>query len=129
VKDINHLVQQFTHEVGQSRQAFANMQAVTEQVTQAGQHVKQANDDIFQAVQSTLIATQEISRETENTVLRARITQEQAAKMGELSRILTSMVEFFQLSSTVTVEETAQSTDNPALPLAGKSLMAVSAEV
>ncbi|NJM64642.1 MAG: methyl-accepting chemotaxis protein [Acaryochloris sp. RU_4_1] len=129
VKDINQLVQQFTNEVGQSRQAFANMQAVTEQVTQTGQHVKQANDDIFQAVQSTLIAIQAISHEAEDTVLRARTTQDQAATMGELARTLTNMVEFFQLSTTVTVEETPQSTDKPALPSADESLMAVSAEV
>jgi|GEM_PF-1329799 len=112
VGEINQLVNTFTTEVDKSRQAFANMQTVTDQVARAGQQVRRTNDDIFEAVQSTLIATQAISREAEDTESQAQTTREQAAAMGELARTLTNMVEFFQLNTIAESGITASAADH-----------------
>jgi methyl-accepting chemotaxis protein PixJ len=60
VSDISKLVQGFTMGVSQSRQAFDNIQSVTEQVALVGQQVRQSGQEIVQGVRQTLTATDEL---------------------------------------------------------------------
>jgi methyl-accepting chemotaxis protein PixJ len=98
VSDISKLVQGFTVGVNQSREAFNNIQSVTEQVAIAGQQVRQSSQEIVQGVRQTLTATEAIAAVAESTEAKASITREQVEAMGKLTRTLLEMVEFFQVN-------------------------------
>ncbi len=99
VSDISKLVQGFTMGVSQSRQAFDNIQSVTEQVALVGQQVRQSSQEIVQGVRQTLTATDEIATVAQSTAAKASITREQVEAMGNLARTLLEMVEFFRVDA------------------------------
>jgi methyl-accepting chemotaxis protein PixJ len=98
VSEISSLVQGFTSGVGQSRQAFDNIQQVTTQVAQVGLQVSQSSQDIVQVVRNTLAATSAIATVAQTTEAKASVTREQVEAMGNLARTLLEMVEFFRVS-------------------------------
>jgi methyl-accepting chemotaxis protein PixJ len=102
IADIRQLVQKFTGEMSKSRQAFTNIQMVTDRVAGMGQEVNTSSEDIVRVVSETLIAVRSIGVITQTTEDRAIITREQVQKMGNLARNLLQMVEFFQLEQTPT---------------------------
>jgi methyl-accepting chemotaxis protein PixJ len=98
VSDISKLVQGFTVGVSQSRQAFDNIQSVTEQVALVGQQVRQSSQEIVQGVRQTLTATEAIATVAQSTEAKASVTREQVEAMGNLARTLLEMVEFFRVN-------------------------------
>jgi methyl-accepting chemotaxis protein PixJ len=98
IADINQLVKKFTAEMGKSRQAFTNIQLVTEQVAIVGEQVSTSSQDIIRAVNETLTAIKSIGIIAENTEQKATITREQIQSMGTLAQNLLHRVEFFQLN-------------------------------
>jgi methyl-accepting chemotaxis protein PixJ len=118
VSQISTLVQDFTSGVGQSRKAFDNMKQVTTQMAEVGLQVSQSNQDIVQVVQQTLSATHEIASIAQETETKAGVTREQVEAMGNLSRTLLNMVEFFQVNSPE-MTETITPAPDPNLVLAG----------
>jgi methyl-accepting chemotaxis protein PixJ len=118
VSQISTLVQDFTSGVGQSRKAFDNMKQVTIQMAEVGLQVSQSNQDIVQVVQETLSATHEIASIAQETETKASVTREQVEAMGNLSRTLLNMVEFFQVNSPE-ITETVTPSPDPNLVLAG----------
>jgi methyl-accepting chemotaxis protein PixJ len=99
VSDISKLVQGFTVGVSQSRQAFDNIQSVTEQVALVGQQVRQSSQEIVQGVRQTLSATEAIAAVAQSTEAKASVTRAQVEAMGNLARTLLEMVEFFQVNA------------------------------
>jgi methyl-accepting chemotaxis protein PixJ len=120
VCEISSLVQDFTSGVGQSRQAFDNMQQVTTQVAEVGLQVSQSNQEIMQVVQQTLTATHEIAAIAQATETKASVTREQVEAMGNLSRTLLQMVEFFHVSAGHTSDAVPS---HPVTPLATPKLV------
>ena len=100
IADIRQLVQKFTGEMSKSRQAFTNIQMVTDQVAIMGQEVNASSEDTVRVVSNTLLAVKSIGIIAQTTEDRATITREQVQTMGELARNLLQMVEFFQLEET-----------------------------
>jgi methyl-accepting chemotaxis protein PixJ len=100
ISDIRQLVQKFTGEMGKSRQAFTNIQMVTDQVAVMGKEVNASSGDIVRVVSNTLLAVKSIGVIAQTTEDRATITRQQVHTMGELARNLLQMVEFFQLEQT-----------------------------
>lgn len=98
VTDINQLVKKFTDEMGKSRQAFTNIQLVTDQVAIVGEQVGTSSQDIIRAVSDTLAAIQSIGIIAQNTEQQATVTREQIRSMGTLAQNLLQRVEFFQLN-------------------------------
>jgi methyl-accepting chemotaxis protein PixJ len=103
VSDISKLVQGFTVGVSQSRQAFDNIQSVTEQVALVGQQVRQSSQEIVQGVHQTLSATEAISAVAQSTEAKASVTRAQVEAMGSLARTLLEMVEFFRVDAAAKV--------------------------
>ncbi len=100
IADIRQLVQKFTGEMSKSRQAFTNIQMVTDQVAIMGQEVNASSEDTVRVVSGTLVAVKSIGVIAQTTEDRATITREQVQTMGDLARNLLQMVEFFQLEET-----------------------------
>jgi methyl-accepting chemotaxis protein PixJ len=98
VAEINQLVQKFTDEMGKSRQAFTNIQLVTDQVAIVGEQVSTSSQDIMRVVSDTLTAIQSIGIIAQNTEQKATVTREQIQSMGDLAQNLLQRVEFFQLN-------------------------------
>ncbi len=98
VGEIEQLVQKFTGEVSKSRQAFDNIQSVTDRVSLMGEKVNESSQDIVQVVNDTLKAIQSIAQIATVTESKATITRERVQSMGDLSRKLLEMVEFFKLT-------------------------------
>jgi methyl-accepting chemotaxis protein PixJ len=106
VADINQLVKKFTDEMGKSRQAFTNIQLVTDQVAIVGEQMSISSQDIIRAVSDTLTAIQSIGIIAQNTEQKATITREQIQSMATLAQNLLQRVEFLQLNDeTPTVAE------------------------
>jgi methyl-accepting chemotaxis protein PixJ len=103
ITDINYLVKKFTDEMGKSRQAFTNIQLVTDQVAIVGEQVSSSSQEIIHAVSETLTAIQSIGIIAQNTEQQAVFTREQIRSMGSLAQNLLQRVEFFQLSDTTPV--------------------------
>jgi methyl-accepting chemotaxis protein PixJ len=103
ITDINYLVKKFTDEMGKSRQAFTNIQLVTDQVAIVGEQVSSSSQEIIHAVSETLTAIQSIGIIAQNTEQQAVFTREQIRSMGSLAQNLLQRVEFFQLSDTAPV--------------------------
>jgi methyl-accepting chemotaxis protein PixJ len=97
VADIDRLVQKFTDEMGKSRQAFTNIQLVTDRVASVGERVSSSSQDIIQVVGDTLTAIQAIGVIAQNTEHKAIATQEQIQVTKHLASNLLDRVEFFQL--------------------------------
>lgn len=98
VADINQLVKKFTDEMGKSRQAFTNIQLVTDQVAIVGEQVSTSSQEIIRAVSETLTAIQSIGIIAQNTEQQATVTREQIRSMGSLAQDLLQRVEFFKLN-------------------------------
>jgi methyl-accepting chemotaxis protein PixJ len=98
VTDINQLVTKFTDEIGKSRQAFTNIQLVTDRVAIVGEQVSTSSQEIIRAVGDTLTAIQSIGVIAQNTEQQANVTREQIRSMGILAQNLLQRVEFFQLN-------------------------------
>jgi methyl-accepting chemotaxis protein PixJ len=96
--DIDLLVQKFTGEMNKSRQAFTNIQLVTDRVATIGEQVKTSSQEIVRVVNETLTAIQSIGIIAENTEHKAIVTREQVQSMGSMAQQLLQMVEFFQLN-------------------------------
>ncbi len=97
VSEISDLVQAFTREVGQARQAFTNIQQVTDQVEQVGQQVSLSSQGMVKVTQNTMTATQKIAEIAQETDAKAAITREQVEAMGNVARALLEAVSFFQV--------------------------------
>jgi methyl-accepting chemotaxis protein PixJ len=98
IADINQLVKKFTTEMGKSRQAFTNIQLVTDQVAIVGEQVSTSSQDIIRAVNETLTAIQSIGVIAQNTEQQATVTREQIQSMATLAQNLLRRVEFFHLN-------------------------------
>jgi methyl-accepting chemotaxis protein PixJ len=98
VADINQLVKKFTDEMGKSRQAFTNIQLVTDEVAIVGEQVSSSSQDIIRVVNDTLTAIQSIGIIAQNTEHQATVTREQIRSMGTLAQNLLQRVEFFRLN-------------------------------
>jgi methyl-accepting chemotaxis protein PixJ len=103
ITDINQLVQKFTSEMGKSRQAFTNIQLVTDQVAIVGDQVNASSQDIIRMVGETLAAIQSIGVIAQNTEQKATVTREQIHSMGNLAQNLLSRVEFFRLNDQLAI--------------------------
>jgi methyl-accepting chemotaxis protein PixJ len=97
IADIDRLVQKFTDEMGKSRQAFTNIQLVTDRVAIVGERVSSSSQDIIGLVGDTLTAIQAIGTIAQNTEHKAIATQEQIQVTKHLANNLLERVEFFQL--------------------------------
>ncbi|WP_310483273.1 methyl-accepting chemotaxis protein [Chamaesiphon sp. VAR_48_metabat_403] len=97
IADIDRLVQKFTDEMGKSRQAFTNIQLVTDRVAIVGERVSSSSQDIIQVVGDTLTAIQAIGVIAQNTEHKAIATQEQIQITKHLAHNLLDRVEFFKL--------------------------------
>jgi methyl-accepting chemotaxis protein PixJ len=106
ITDINQLVQKFTSEMGKSRQAFTNIQLVTDQVAIVGDQVNTSSQDIIRMVGETLAAIQSIGIIAQNTEQKAAVTREQIHAMGDLAQNLLARVEFFRLHDQATITPT-----------------------
>jgi methyl-accepting chemotaxis protein PixJ len=100
IADIRQLVHKFTGEMSKSRQAFTNIQMVTDQVAVMGREANASSGDIVRVVSDTLVAVRSIGVIAQSTENQATITREQVQSMGDLARNLLQMVEFFQLEAT-----------------------------
>jgi methyl-accepting chemotaxis protein PixJ len=100
VTDINELVQQFTSEMSKSRQAFTNIQLVTDRVATVGEQVNASSQDIVRTVSDTLNAIQSIGIIAQTTEQKATVTREQIRAVGDLAQSLLQRVEFFRLNQT-----------------------------
>jgi methyl-accepting chemotaxis protein PixJ len=98
IGEIDRLVQKFTTEIDKSRQAFDNIQTVTEEVSQMSKKVNVSSQDIVKVVSDTLSAISSISNVAQTTEAKASITREQVQSMGNLANKLLQMVEFFKLN-------------------------------
>ena len=105
VSEIEQLVQKFTGEIDKSRQAFDNIQTVTERVSLVGEKVNESSQNIVQVVNDTLTAIQSIAQIAAVTESKATITRQQVQSMGNLSRKLLEMVEFFKLSEANSIQQ------------------------
>jgi methyl-accepting chemotaxis protein PixJ len=103
ITDINQLVQKFTSEMGKSRQAFTNIQLVTDQVAIVGDQVNTSSQDIIRMVGETLAAIQSIGIIAQNTEQKAAVTREQIHEMGDLAQNLLARVEFFRLHDQISI--------------------------
>ena len=97
VNDINDLVQKFTGEMGKSRQAFTNIQLVTDRVAIVGEQVSSSSQDIVRAVGDTLTAIGSIGIIAQTTEQKATVTREQVRAVGDLAQNLRQRVAFFRL--------------------------------
>jgi methyl-accepting chemotaxis protein PixJ len=97
VSDINQLVQKFTSEVNLSRQAFDNIQTVTEQVAAMGDQANLSSQEISRAVENTLRAMQSIATIAQSTENKATKTRQQVEEMRQLASSLLKITEFFRL--------------------------------
>jgi methyl-accepting chemotaxis protein PixJ len=100
ILDIRQLVQKFTGEMSKSRQAFTNIQMVTDQVAIMGREVNASSGDIVRVVSDTLLGVRSIATIAQTTENQAIVTREQVQAMSDLARNLLKMVEFFQLEAT-----------------------------
>jgi methyl-accepting chemotaxis protein PixJ len=107
ITDINRLVQKFTIEIGKSGQAFSSIQSTIAHTSELDQKVNESNQNIVQAVRDTLTAIQSIAAVAQLTEAKATITREQVQSMGDLSRRLLQMVEFFQLNTPTSIPQIA----------------------
>ena len=98
VTEISQLVQKFTDEMNKSRQAFTNIQLVTDRVAIVGEQVSTSSQDIVRVVSDILNAIQSIGVIAQNTEQKATVTREQVQTVGDLAQNLLQMVEFFQLN-------------------------------
>jgi methyl-accepting chemotaxis protein PixJ len=99
VADINQLVQKFTSEMGKSRQAFTNIQLVTDRVAIVGEQVSTSSQDIIRVVGDTLTAIGSIGVIAQNTEQKAIATREQIEVVSNLAQNLLARVEFFRLNA------------------------------
>lgn len=106
VSEIEQLVQKFTTEVNNSRQAFANIQAVTDGVATMGLQVSTSSQEVVKVVSDTLSAIQSIDIIAQDTEDKATTTRESVRSMGSLAQVLLQMVGIFQLQPVSTVAET-----------------------
>jgi methyl-accepting chemotaxis protein PixJ len=117
ITDINRLVQKFTIEIGKSGQAFNSIQSTIAHTSELDQKVNESNQNIVQAVRDTLSAIQSIAAVAQVTEAKATLTREQVQSMGDLSRRLLQMVEFFQLDTPISNPQIApepEQNGNPA---------------
>ncbi|WP_373541804.1 methyl-accepting chemotaxis protein [Chamaesiphon sp.] len=98
VADINQLVQKFTDEMGKSRQAFTNIQLVTDRVAIVGAQVSTSSQDIIRVVGDTLQAIGSIGVIAQSTEHKAIATREQIEVVSNLAQNLLARVEFFRLN-------------------------------
>jgi methyl-accepting chemotaxis protein PixJ len=102
ITDIDRLVQEFTTEIGKSGRAFSNIQTAIAQASALDEKVSESNQNIVQVVNDTLRAVQSIAAVAQVTEAKATLTREQVQSMGDLSRRLLHMVEFFKLNTPTT---------------------------
>jgi methyl-accepting chemotaxis protein PixJ len=97
VSEINQLVQKFTNEVDLSRQAFDNIQIVTERVAAMGNQVNLSSQEVAKTVADALKAMQSIAAIAQSTENKATMTRQQVEEMRQLASSLLKIMEFFQL--------------------------------
>jgi twitching motility protein PilJ len=98
ITDIDGLVQKFTQEIGKSGRAFNNVQTTIAQTSEFDRKVGDSHQNIMTAIRETLSAIESISTVAQVTEAKANLTREQVQSMGNLSRRLLQMVEFFKLN-------------------------------
>jgi methyl-accepting chemotaxis protein PixJ len=117
ITDIDRLVQKFTTEIGKSGRAFSSIQTAIAQASALDQKVNDSNQNIVQVVNDTLSAIQSIAAVAQVTEAKATLTREQVQSMGDLSRRLLHMVEFFKLNTSTAIPQLAaapEPSENPA---------------
>jgi methyl-accepting chemotaxis protein len=100
VQDINQIVHEFTAGVGHSGQVFDDIRDITTRLGQVEQRVTESSQAIAQAALKALESVQDIAAITMINEQQAETAREQAGAMGQLSRELLQMVNFFRVSST-----------------------------
>jgi methyl-accepting chemotaxis protein PixJ len=98
ITDIDRLVQKFTQEISKSGRAFNNVQTTISQTSEFDRKVGDSHQNIMTAIRETLSAIESISTVAQVTEAKATLTREQVQSMGNLSRRLLQMVEFFKLN-------------------------------
>ena len=97
VQQIEQLVNGFTLGVGQSRQVFENIKAVTEQLVNVEQEVTNSSQNIAKSARETLKAIQDIATVAAQTEQQASVTREESGSMEQLASSLLELVKFFQI--------------------------------
>ncbi|AFY95802.1 methyl-accepting chemotaxis protein [Chamaesiphon minutus] len=116
ITDIDRLVQKFTGEMNVSRQAFTNIQLVTDRVALMGEQVSISSQEIVRVANDALTAIQSIGIVAQNTEHKATVTREEVISMGQMAQQLLQMVEFFQLNeSTATADRIVLPEDSTAV--------------
>jgi len=105
VQEINQVVNNFTSEVKQSRQAFEKIKVITNQVAQVEAQVSKSSEEIATAALITLQSIQDIAQVATETEAYSSVTREQSANMGQLAASLLEIVKFFRVSKIVTSEQ------------------------
>jgi methyl-accepting chemotaxis protein PixJ len=124
ITDIDRLVQKFTTEIGKSGRAFSNIQTALAQASALDEKVSESNQNIVQVVNDTLTAIQSIATVAQVTEAKATLTREQVQSMGDLSRRLLHMVEFFKLNTPTPIPQIAAAPE-PSEILASSQLVSV----
>jgi twitching motility protein PilJ len=97
VQQIEQLVNGFTLGVGQSRQVFDSIKAVTEQLVNVEQEVTNSSQNIAKSARETLKAIQAIATVAAQTEQQASVTREESGSMEQLASSLLELVKFFQI--------------------------------
>ncbi|MDJ0712998.1 MAG: methyl-accepting chemotaxis protein [Prochloraceae cyanobacterium] len=99
VREITRLVNDFTQGVDSSRQAFDQIDSVTERVAQVAQQVTTSSSAIAKAAQTTLQSISAIAAVAKKTEHQSSITRSQSSSMGEMASNLLESIEFFKVLS------------------------------
>ncbi|MBR8829315.1 MAG: methyl-accepting chemotaxis protein [Gomphosphaeria aponina SAG 52.96 = DSM 107014] len=101
VQEINQVVNDFTMEVKQSRQAFDNIKTITNLVVKVEQEVTKASEAIATVAMTTLQSIQDIALVARETESYSSVTREQSGQMGQMAASLLEIVKFFRLNNMV----------------------------
>ena len=99
IQEIAQLVNEFTHGVSSSHQAFEDINIATQKLGTIGQKVTKSSWDIAEAVQITLDTVAEITAVAAKTEQKITITRSESSSMEEMASNLLELIHFFKLSA------------------------------
>jgi twitching motility protein PilJ len=109
IQNLGGLVRGFTDGVEQSNRVFTNVQAVTDEVVEAGEAVTQSSQAITNAAQSAAHVVRDIAEIATQTAELSQRSQLQSEEMDTLSNQLLQSIEFFRLPA---IPSTTQEADH-----------------
>ena len=98
VTEIDQLTQKFMDEIGISRQAFTDLQQVTDRVAIFGARVSTSSQDIIRIVSESLTTIESIGIAAPSNEQQTTITYQQIQTIGDLAQTLLHRGEFFRLN-------------------------------